>query len=596
MDLFGYTSEPNDTEEYYDSDIKIKIIGVGNGGNDAVNSMLDANIRGVEYITVNSDRQALLKSNAKTKIIIGERITRGHGADGRPEIGKQAAEENIDDLKQILYGAHMVFIVAGMGGGTGTGAAPVIAKLAKDMGILTIGIVTKPFEFEGSARLRLAEAGIEELKWYVDSLIVLSNEKLKQISENKITFMNALCHGVRSITDLINSRAIVNLNFADISCVMKEAGYGHMGVGEGNGKDKAEIAAKMAINSPLLEAPISTAAGILINFTVSSDISLDEIDTASALITSEAHPEAIVIWGLAFDENLIDTIQVTVIATNFQDATADIFSSIYEQNDETASVSEVDEEEIYEESLNIKVIGIGQCGCHAVNNMLDYGIRDVECITAACDRVDLIKSHAKIKIILGERLTDGRGANAKPEIGKQAAEETIDDLKQVLSDTNIVFLVAGMGRGTGTGATPVIAKLAKDMGIPIVGIVTKPFAFEGSARMRQAEAGIEELRPLADALIVIPNDNCKRISENKITLFHAFAYSNDMIRQCVQDVTDLIIANRKLVDDEDAQSIADLIISNDALNRNFVEVSSAMQEEVKQPKIMNRAKNRLGNP
>ena len=327
MDLFGYTAEPADTEEYYDSGVKIKVIGVGGGGGNAVNRMLDSNIRGVEFITINCDRQAISKSNAKTKVIIGERITNGHGAGSKPEVGKQAAEENIEDLKQILNGAHMVFITTGMGGGTGTGAAPVVAKIAKDMGILTIGIVTKPFAFEGKRRMLQAESGIAELSQYVDSLIVIPNERLKQISENKITLSNAfayaddvLRHGVQSISDLISSHGIVNLDFADISSVMKEAGYAHMGVGIGTGKEKAEIAAKMAVSSPLLETAISGATGILINITADPDISLDEVEHASALVSDEADPEATIIWGLAFDEKLEDTIKVTVIATGFQNA------------------------------------------------------------------------------------------------------------------------------------------------------------------------------------------------------------------------------------------------------------------------------------
>ena len=327
MDLFGYTSENTETDAYYDSGVKIKVIGVGGGGGNAVNRMLDSNIRGVEFITVNCDRQALTASNAKTKVIIGERITNGHGAGSNPEVGKQAAEENLDDLKQILSGAHMVFITTGMGGGTGTGAAPVVAKLAKEMGILTIGIVTKPFSFEGRKRMIQAEAGIANLRQYVDSLLVIPNERLKQISENKITLLNAfvyaddvLRHGVQSISDLISSHGIVNLDFADVSSVMKDAGYAHMGIGEGKGKDKAEIAAKMAVSSPLLETSISGATGILINITASPDISLDEVETASAMVSNEAHPEATIIWGLAFDERLDDTIKVTVIATGFQDA------------------------------------------------------------------------------------------------------------------------------------------------------------------------------------------------------------------------------------------------------------------------------------
>ena len=355
MDLFGYTSENTETEAYYDSGVKIKVIGVGGGGGNAVNRMLDSNIRGVEFITVNCDRQALTASNAKTKVIIGERITNGHGAGSNPEVGKQAAEENLDDLKQILSGAHMVFITTGMGGGTGTGAAPVVAKLAKEMGILTIGIVTKPFSFEGRKRMIQAEAGIANLRQYVDSLLVIPNERLKQISENKITLLNAfvyaddvLRHGVQSISDLISSHGIVNLDFADVSSVMKDAGYAHMGIGEGKGKDKAEIAARMAVSSPLLETSISGATGILINITASPDISLDEVETASAMVSNEAHPEATIIWGLAFDERLDDTIKVTVIATGFQDAgkkgpaPTDTFSAFkaYTQTSETPGMTQ----------------------------------------------------------------------------------------------------------------------------------------------------------------------------------------------------------------------------------------------------------------
>ncbi len=357
MDLFGYTTETVDSEDYYDSGVKIKVIGVGGGGGNAVNRMLDSNIRGVEFITVNCDRQALMKSRAKTKVIIGERITSGHGAGSKPDVGKQAAEENLDDLKQILNGAHMVFITTGMGGGTGTGAAPVVAKLAKDMGILTIGIVTKPFAFEGRKRMVQAELGIENLSQYVDSLIVIPNERLKQISENKITLSNAfayaddvLRHGVQSISDLISSHGIVNLDFADVSSVMKEAGYAHMGVGEGKGKDKAEIAAKMAVTSPLLETAISGATGILINITASPDISLDEVETASALVSDEADPDATIIWGLAFDERLDDTIKVTVIATGFPDAgkkaTTDTFRTAFAQSSDTTGVNRYSTENV----------------------------------------------------------------------------------------------------------------------------------------------------------------------------------------------------------------------------------------------------------
>ena len=327
--------EFNSQEEYkkmgfefnsnYDSGVKIKVIGVGGGGGNAVNRLIESNIQGVEFVTVNCDKQVLLTSSAPTKIAIGEKITKGHGAGSNPEVGRQSAEENLEDIANIIRGSDMVFITTGMGGGTGTGAAPVVAKIAKEMGILTIGIVTKPFSFEGRKRMVQAENGIVCLREYVDSLVVIPNERLKQISENRITLANAfeyaddvLRHGVQSISDLINVPGIVNLDFADVSSVMRDAGYAHMGVGTGTGRDKAEVAAKMAVTSPLLETSISGATGILINITASPDISLDEVETASAMITNEAHPEATVIWGAAFDNSLEDTIKVTVIATGLK--------------------------------------------------------------------------------------------------------------------------------------------------------------------------------------------------------------------------------------------------------------------------------------
>ena len=309
----------------YDSGVKIKVIGVGGGGGNAVNRMIESNIQGVDFVTINCDKQVLLTSSAPNKIAIGEKITQGHGAGSNPDVGKQAAEENVDDIANIIRGSDMVFITTGMGGGTGTGAAPVVAKIAKEMGILTIGIVTKPFSFEGRKRMVQAENGIVCLREFVDSLVVIPNERLKQISENRITLANAfeyaddvLRHGVQSISDLINIPGIVNLDFADVSSVMRNAGYAHMGVGTGTGRDKAEVAAKMAVTSPLLETSISGATGILINITASPDISLDEVETASSMISNEAHPEATIIWGATFDNSLEDTIKVTVIATGFK--------------------------------------------------------------------------------------------------------------------------------------------------------------------------------------------------------------------------------------------------------------------------------------
>ena len=264
------------------------------------------------------------KSNAGYKVAIGEKLTKGHGAGSNPEVGARAAEESTEELTAALKGADMVFITAGMGGGTGTGAAPVVAKIAREMGILTVAVVTKPFDFEGRRRMLQAEAGIKNLREVVDSLLVIPNERLKQISNTRITFLNAfveadnvLKHGVASISDLISDIGVVNLDFADVTTIMQDAGYAHMGVGAAQGKDKAEQAAKLAISSPLLETSIEGARGILINITASPDIALEEMDTASHLISDEAHPDATIIWGAIIDPSLEDEMRVTVIATGF---------------------------------------------------------------------------------------------------------------------------------------------------------------------------------------------------------------------------------------------------------------------------------------
>ncbi|MBO5110674.1 MAG: cell division protein FtsZ [Clostridia bacterium] len=311
-------------DKSYDSGVNIKVIGVGGGGNNAVNRMIESDIKGVEFVAINTDKQALLLSGATHKISIGERITKGHGAGANPEVGARAAEESLEEIKKVITGADMVFITTGMGGGTGTGAAPVVAKVAKEMGILTIGIVTKPFAFEGKKRMEQAELGIANLREHVDSLVIIPNERLKQASETRITLLNAfaiaddvLRHGVQSISELINVPGFVNLDFADVTSVMSNAGYAHMGVGEATGRDKAEAAAKAAISSPLLETSIGGAHGILVSITASPDIGLEDVDRASTMIAQEAAPDANIIWGAAFDPSLEDKMKVTIIATGF---------------------------------------------------------------------------------------------------------------------------------------------------------------------------------------------------------------------------------------------------------------------------------------
>ena len=323
-------------EEMDENVTTIKVIGVGGGGGNAVNRMVSDGLQGVEFIAMNTDQQALAKNHATVKVQLGSKLTKGRGAGADPEIRQRAAEESKDEIANALKGSQMVFITAGMGGGTGTGAAPVVAEVAHDLGILTVGIVTKPFSFEGKRKMGLAEQGIANLLMHVDSLIVIPNERLKMISQEKITLMNAfqaadnvLRQGVESISALINVPAFINLDFADVRSIMKDAGYAHMGVGSAKGAGKAENAAKAAISSPLLETSIAGAHGVIINITSSPDIGLEDVETAAGLITQSAHPDANIIWGTAFDENLSDEMRVTVVATGFDNKSAsDLRSSI----------------------------------------------------------------------------------------------------------------------------------------------------------------------------------------------------------------------------------------------------------------------------
>ena len=311
-------------EQGLDNVVSIKVIGVGGGGGNAVNRMVESGVHGVEFISVNTDMQALNFSQAGTKIQIGEKLTKGQGAGANPEIGRKAAEESKEQIAAALAGTNMVFITAGMGGGTGTGAAPVVAQIAREMGILTVGVVTRPFAFEGKKRLEQALAGIDELNKNVDSLVIIPNERLKYVSEQKITFKNAfeiadgvLRQAVANISELITVPGFINLDFADVTSVMKDAGYAHIGTGRAAGKDKAAEAARMAISSPLLETSIDMAHGVIVSVIGSDDIGLDEVETAATMVQQAAHPDAHIIFGAFIDDTMDDEIRVVVIATGF---------------------------------------------------------------------------------------------------------------------------------------------------------------------------------------------------------------------------------------------------------------------------------------
>ena len=307
--------------------VKIKVIGVGGAGNNVINRMIDAGVGGVDFVVVNTDKQDLNKSVCKNKIQIGEKLTGGMGAGSKPEIGKQSAEESRAQIAKALEDTDMVFITAGMGGGTGTGAAPIVADLAHEAGILTVGVVTKPFKFEGANRMRQAESGIAELSGKVDSLIIIPNDRLKYVTDQKITFANAfgiaddvLKQAVTSISELVgfSANVIINLDFADVSAVMKDAGRAHMGVGTASGREKAEQAAMAAVSSPLLETSINGAMGVLVNVTGSSELTLDDVETAASIVQENANPEANIIFGATASDDLQDEMRVTVIATGFE--------------------------------------------------------------------------------------------------------------------------------------------------------------------------------------------------------------------------------------------------------------------------------------
>ncbi len=334
------TFEHNDAFEY---GVNIKVVGVGGGGNNAINRMISSGVKGVDFIAINTDKQALKKCTAPSQLVIGEKITNGFGAGSNPEIGERAAEEAVNEIKKLLSGADMVFITAGMGGGTGTGAAPVVARIANEMDILTVGVVTTPFKFEGGRKMDRAQEGIAEIAQYVDSLVVIPNERLKLVTDTRITLINAfteadevLRRAVQSISDLINIPGFINIDFADVTSIISNSGVAYMGMGSATGKDKAKIAANMAISSPLLETSIKGAKGVIISISASADVGLEDVDLASTMISESCNPDASVIWGVAFDPELEDEMRITIVAAGFDQESEPVEVEAVAENEEAA--------------------------------------------------------------------------------------------------------------------------------------------------------------------------------------------------------------------------------------------------------------------
>lgn len=347
---------------------KIKVFGVGGGGNNAVNRMIECGVRGIEFIALNTDKQALYSSRAEQKVQLGEKITKGLGAGANPEIGTKAAEENRNDILESLKGADMVFITAGMGGGTGTGAAPIIAEIAKELGILTVGVVTKPFTFEGKRRLQHAEKGIEELKSRVDTLVTIPNDRLLQIADKKTSMADAfmmadevLKQGIQGISDLISVPNLINLDFADVKTIMLDKGIAHMGIGIASGDNRAADAAKQAITSPLLETSIDGAKSVLLNITGGKDLGIFEVNEAADIIRQSVDPEANIIFGAGIDESMNDEIKITVIATGFEEeliknrTTMTQKSGLFGSRKEQEVVEETKKKEPQMEDLDIPI-------------------------------------------------------------------------------------------------------------------------------------------------------------------------------------------------------------------------------------------------
>ena len=341
---------------------KIKVIGVGGGGNNAVNRMVQAGVKGIEFIAVNTDRQALKASLAGKKLQIGEKLTKGLGAGANPDIGGKAAEESIEEISQVLQDTDMVFIAAGMGGGTGTGAAPVVAEIAKSMGILTVGVVTKPFTFEGQRRQKQAERGVAALLEKVDTLVTIPNDRLLQISDKKTTISEAfeladevLKQGITGISDLISVPSMINLDFADVTTIMQNKGIAHMGIGTAEGDERATEAARQAIKSPLLETSIEGARSVLINITGGDDLGIFEINEAADLIRSAVSEEANIIFGAGIDETLNNQVKITVIATGFNEPDEKKHFKIVEkiEGEEKPEVQEKKAEDFDPNGLNI---------------------------------------------------------------------------------------------------------------------------------------------------------------------------------------------------------------------------------------------------
>ena len=338
----------------YDGDAnvtKIKVIGIGGGGNNTVDRMVEANLQGAEFIAMNTDLQQLNRSKAPVKLQLGARATMGRGCGAKPERGRKSAEENKEEIAALLEDADMVFITAGMGGGTGTGGAPVVAEIARSMGILTVGVVTRPFKFEGAQRAKQAEAGLAEFHQYVDSLVVIPNERLKYVTDQKITFLNAFAYAddvlkqaISSIYELITMPGLISLDFADVQTVMQNSGFAHMGVGRAAGREKANEAARMAIQSPLLETSIRGAKGVLINVTGSMDIGLEKVETAANLVQEAAHPDANIIFGAAIDDTLNDEMRITIIATGFENDSPNLLSAGKKTAESRGASEDVDAE------------------------------------------------------------------------------------------------------------------------------------------------------------------------------------------------------------------------------------------------------------
>src|SRR5437879_6147732 len=488
----------------------IKIIGLGGGGCNTIGRVYNEGIVGAELYACNTDAQHLLHIASPKKVLLGRRITKGLGAGALPQIGEEAAREAEEELRAIVQGADIVFVTCGLGGGTGTGSCGYVARLAKEMGALTIAVVTLPFRGEGKLRMESAEWGLERLRDAADTVITIPNDKLLDLVPRQslnLAFKFAdevLMRSIKGLTEIITKPGLVNLDFNDVKTIMKGGGVAMIGLGESQavGDNRAVEAIEEAINSPLLEVDVSTAHGVLINVTGGNDMTISGAERVREGVQPRLPESPTQTMGVGAEDAELERILASL-------------------------------------RTNIKIVGIGGGGCNTIDRLVESGIVGAELFAANTDAQHLLIIRSPHKLLLGRRVTRGLGAGALPQVGEESAREAADELRSVVQGADMVFITCGLGGGTGTGGAPVLAQLSKEAGALTIAICTFPFRAEGAIRAENAEYGLEKLRNFADTVVVIPNDKLLELVP-RLALNAAFKVADDVLMRAIKGITEII--------------------------------------------------------